>query len=359
MFKALVLGLALGLIALDASAQRSDPVLFVSNRDSNAQIYRMQADGSGQRALTRGPAENTEPAWSPDGSRIAFTSYRDGNGEIYVMDADGSRQTRLSSHASADNAPAWLPDGRIVFRSMRNRWSNFYVMNADGSGVQALTADEVDKGPPLVSPDGRHIAFVAHGPSGSSDIRVMPAAGGPARDLTSALSKNPKSAPAWSPDGSRLAYVESKGVALNVMVVGADGDNAAAITDNAYTNAHPVWSPDGRHIAFVSGREGTRTEMARGDIYVMAADGSAAINLTRHPGEDNFPAWAADGSAIYFVSLRDGNAQIYAVPWQGGQATRLTRNAGHDLVIRPLAASAASAQPDEAAHAAVQHRHMP
>lgn len=359
MSKALALAIVLCSFAPGAFADGADPVLFVSNRDSNAQIYLMQANGSGERALTQGPAENTEPAWSPDGKRIAFTSYRDGNGEIYVMQADGSRQTRLTAQPSADNAPAWLPDGRIVFRSMRNRWANFYVMNADGSGVSALTGDEVDKGPPLVSPDGRRIAFVAHGPSGSSDIRVMPSGGGEAKDLTAALSKSPKSSPSWSPDGKRLSYVESKGVALNVMVIGADGDNAARITDNAYTNAHPVWSPDGQRIAFVSSREGTRTEMARGDIYVMNPDGSGATNLTRHPGEDNFPIWAADGSKIYFVSLRDGNAQIYAVPWQGGQAVRLTRNAGHDVMIRPLAATAGSGPSTRADHAAVQPGHMP
>ena len=73
-------------------------VMFVSNRDGNSQIYLMNSDGSEQRPLTRGPEENTEPAWSPDGTQIAFTSYRDGNADIYVMDGDGSIQ----------NAPAGI-----------------------------------------------------------------------------------------------------------------------------------------------------------------------------------------------------------------------------------------------------------
>jgi Tol biopolymer transport system component len=169
------------------------------------------------------------------------------------------------------------------------------------------------------------------------DIFVQSTAGGEARDLTGALSKNQKSFPSWSPDSKRLAYVEAKDLTLNVKVIDPDGGNPGKITDNAYTNAFPVWSPDGRRIAFVSSREGTRTEMARGDIYVMNADGSNAVNLSRHPDEDNYPAWSDDGSSIYFVSLRSGTAQIYAVPAGGGETKRLSRSDGHDLMIRPAA----------------------
>jgi len=95
-----------------ALAEASGTILFVSNRTGNAQIYTMNGDGSVQRALTSGPEENTEPAWSSDGKRIVFTSYRDGNAEIYVMNADGGSQKRLTTDTLADNSPAWTPDGR-------------------------------------------------------------------------------------------------------------------------------------------------------------------------------------------------------------------------------------------------------
>jgi len=320
-----------------AAADATGPVLFVSNRGGNAQIHAMRADGSGDHALTRTPQENTEPAWSPDGQRVAFTSYRDGNAEIYVMNADGSQQQRLTQHETSDNAPAWTPDGRIVFRSMRNRWANYYVMDADGSHLKPLTDTPSDKGQPVLSPDGRWIAFVAHGEKGSAEIHVMPSGGGAIRNLTSALSRNEKSFPSWSPDSRRIAYVEAKDRALNIKVVNVDGSQPANITDNAYTNAYPVWSPDGQRIAFVSSREGTRTEMARGDIYVMNADGSGQVNLTQHPDDDNHPAWSPDGREILFVSLRDGPGQIYAVPAAGGPARRLTHSTGFDLMIRPPA----------------------
>jgi Tol biopolymer transport system component len=69
----------------------------------------MNADGSGQTRLTDDLALDTNPIWSPDGTRIAFQSYRDGNDEIYVMNADGSGQTRLTNSRREDHYPAWWP----------------------------------------------------------------------------------------------------------------------------------------------------------------------------------------------------------------------------------------------------------
>ena len=71
----------------------------------------MDADGSNQTRLTNNPASDAQPAWSPDGTKIAFNSDRDGNFEVYVMDADGSNQTRLTNNPADDGGPAWSPDG--------------------------------------------------------------------------------------------------------------------------------------------------------------------------------------------------------------------------------------------------------
>ncbi|UCC48931.1 MAG: PD40 domain-containing protein, partial [Gemmatimonadota bacterium] len=78
-------------------------------RDGNYEIYVMNADGSNPVRLTDNPAGDYEPAWSPDGTRIAFMSYRDGNYEIYVMEADGSNPARLTDNPAGDNHPAWSP----------------------------------------------------------------------------------------------------------------------------------------------------------------------------------------------------------------------------------------------------------
>jgi Tol biopolymer transport system component len=67
----------------------------------------MNPDGSGPTRLTTNPADDSDPAWSPDGTKIALQSDRDGNGEIYVMQADGTGQTRLTANPALDNFPAW------------------------------------------------------------------------------------------------------------------------------------------------------------------------------------------------------------------------------------------------------------
>ena len=80
-------------------------IAFETNRDGNFEIYSMNPDGSGQTNLTNNPADDTIPAWSPDGTKIAFTSFRDGNPEIYSMNADGSGQTRLTNSPALASPP--------------------------------------------------------------------------------------------------------------------------------------------------------------------------------------------------------------------------------------------------------------
>ena len=74
----------------------------------------MNADGSGQRNLTRHPGHDSAPAWSPDGRKIAFTTKRDGNFEVYVMNADGSGQQNLTRNPAPDRAPVWSPGRKVA-----------------------------------------------------------------------------------------------------------------------------------------------------------------------------------------------------------------------------------------------------
>jgi Tol biopolymer transport system component len=107
---------------------------------SHSDIYVMNADGSGTRKLTHNALQNAEPAWSPDGRKIAFRSTRNGNRDIYVMNADGSGKRNLTRNAAWDSRPSWSPDGRkIAFVSNRDGRLEAHVMNADGSGQRSLT----------------------------------------------------------------------------------------------------------------------------------------------------------------------------------------------------------------------------
>ena len=166
------------------------------------------------------------PVWSPDGRRIAFLSRRDGNKELYVMNADGSGQRRLTRDASISATPAWSPDGRtLAFESVRDGTTGVYVVNADGGGQRRLARNGHA---PAWSPDGRTIAFFS-GPK----IYLMNADGSEHRRLTKPVVGGRQRSLAWSPDGRKLAFLSQSGCGdfcFSLYVVGSDGSGLRNLT---------------------------------------------------------------------------------------------------------------------------------
>ena len=255
--------------------------------------------------LTNNSADDSNPAWSPDGARIAFDSDRDGDGEIYVMNADGTGVVNLTNNSAFDGLPTWSSDGtKVAFVSGRDPGNpEIYAMNADGTGAVNLTNDGWWDSEPAWSPDGSKIAFRSSR-DGNSEIYVMNADGSGVTRLTNNSATDGQ--PAWSPDGARISFWSTRDGGNEVFVMNADGTGVTNLTNNS-DGGGSAWSPDGTRIAFSSNRDGN------GEIYVMNADGTGARNLTNNSAADYEPTWSPDGTRIAFRSSRDGNNEIYVL----------------------------------------------
>jgi Tol biopolymer transport system component len=283
-------------------------IVFTSYRSGGGDIYVMNTDGSGVTQLTNDPAEDREPAWSPDGSRIAFVSYRGGSADIWVMKADGSGLTDLTTDLSFDDEPSWSPDGtKIAWRSNRAlKDAEVFVMNADGSSPIQITSHPGVDDEPSWSPDGAKLAIRRCNPNdgsktaGHCEIFVVNADGTNPIGI-GAASPGAKDDPAWSPDGTKIAY-RSYGVANapDIWTMSAtDGMARTNLSNDPDSNVDPAWSSDGTRLAYVRQPDNPprcrkpceRVNVGNGEIWVMNADGTGQVNITNNLAFDGDPDW--------------------------------------------------------------------
>ena len=265
-------------------------IAFVSSRDGVYSIYVMSADGKGERRLTEGEAPTgespsglfyeVEPAWSPDGTRVAFASRRRGNFDIYVMRADGAGTIRLTSAAADESSPSWSPDGkRIVYQ--RGNPSELWVMEADGSVARKLARLDASEHDPAWSPDGDWIAYqLRRLGTPLAEIHLVRPDGTGGRRLTTVRGQS--ASPAWSPDGGQVAFAAKPtgGRDYDIHTVRIDGARLRRITDSPVDEFEPAFSPDGSEIAF-----------DRGGAIAVVRPGDEVRELTDPDDNDGSPAW--------------------------------------------------------------------
>src|SRR6185436_10121734 len=239
-------------------------------------IWIVDVAGGEPRQFTRGSRRDTAPRWSSDGQWLAFVSEREkkGKGQLYVMPADGGEPVRLTDLRPGVTSPAWSPDGQwLAFVSRVGGWE------------EPADEDERERSKPpriidILRYKSNGVGFVYDRPQ---QIFVVPAAGGPARQLT----------------------------------------------EGSFENHHPTWAPDGQHVAFVSARHDERDEDSAADIFTVSVGGGAARQITRTMGPVSWPVYSADGRTVAYVGHDHPRAvsrhhRVYTVPAVGGAPRCLT-----------------------------------
>jgi hypothetical protein len=267
--------------AVDATGRR---IAFSRSGD----IWVMDADGDNARNLTASlGSTDREPAWSPDGTRIAFSrGIPDAGGfRIWAVDADGTNPTQVTSDAgsSGDFAPAWRPDGTRIAYTRVGPSSDIYTVDPSGGGTEVgYVVTNRTENHPSWSPDGSAIAFttnVADG-NGNEVYRQVGAAGTPTPVGSSPADDNN---PSWSPDGTRIAFTSNRTGSDQIWTVGSSGVEQAPV--NVAAGNQPDWGvrpagpapPEMGEVLNARALEGTVRVQLPGSKRFVAVDEAAAL----------------------------------------------------------------------------------
>jgi TolB protein len=234
-------------------------VVFTLRQEGNSDLYALSIGQSQPVRLTKHPADDRDPAWSPDGTEIAFSSRRDGNWEIYVLRLRDGAVRRLTFDTAYDGGPSWSPDGRwLVFESYRAGSLDLYLISSDGEqGPVRLTQHPAPDFSPVWSPGGRHIAFTSWR-SGNKDIYILSlddAADTAAYNVTATPGQSEDN-PSFSPDGAFLAYDDDSSGRTLVYALPLSDYKPAGEPVNHGQGHHPTWSPDGKALSFIHSSAG-------------------------------------------------------------------------------------------------------
>ncbi len=257
---------------------------FIQDRDTSDVWLLELSPGAVPSRLTTGREpmpwwEDTEPRLSPDGSTVA---YADG-GAVWLVPAGGGPPRRLLEGAGS---PVWVDDATLIVAIERGDASRLAVTATGDAWPRRLATshdglvEHGDEWAAAVSPDGREVAYVftPRADLNRSELRIARLEGGAVRAVTGTPRMQDR-APAWSPDGTTLAYVSERSGRWALHTVGADGSGERQLTTDDADYGEPAWRPDGERIAATRGvrnriglalvapADGTVTELAAGGTY--------------------------------------------------------------------------------------------
>ena len=268
-------------------------------------------------------------AKAPETPKIVFSSNREGNSEIYIMNPDGSDQINLTQHRAKDTSPIWSPTGeQILFTSDRGGIEDLYLMDPDGTNVRQVFKKLIGREHPTWSPDGKALAYHRFH---TFSIYIASSDGSDEEELTEGLS------PAWSPNGSEIAFMggkfellDGKPVVVNpkIQIINLQTHVEEDLPSEKIMMSHPAWGPDSTQIAFsgmIARDPVNKKAKPTIDIYVVNRDGTGLKKIAAGDvGRSLYTTWSPHGNALIYNKWVHDASQLFKIALEGGVPEQLT-----------------------------------
>ena len=341
---------------------RSGRIGFIRDTVDVRAVFSIRPNGTGLRRLTGPKCDAEGLAWSPSGRAFVVAC----SGRLWIYRADGKQRRRLRvrqprgavERAVSFEDLSWSRAGIAYAASSEGNDSDIRKMGAEGTNPRTLARSPLDEVEPASSPNGRWVAYVVVLRKHGGELYLLDTRARRVRRLT--RNRVPEWSPAWSWDGSTIAFERSG----DLYTMRRNGTGIHRLTATRRRETDPAWARDGR-LAFTADRsifvrqpDGAIQRLTAGEspawspddrliaftraggLYVMNADGSGQRQVTQVDPDnpDSSPTWSADGGTIVFargkarIEIQDWNGrefvlEIFSVRADGSGLTRLTRNA--------------------------------
>jgi tetratricopeptide (TPR) repeat protein len=310
--------IAKGSAAAQAPSATPQPIAPVATALPQGTVAPLSGGGNSQAPKLTPPAGPVNAsAGSPGKGRIYFPVY-DGQYRVYSANPDGSDRRLVTELASS---PAVGPDGKsMLFYSWESSQRGIHRIGTDGADDLHISLRAEDTLPSW-SPDGAKYVYATRAGLGGDinkrafTIRVASTGSKPRQDPAPLIEQ--AQYPAWGPENT-IAFRDCgfPSDICGLAIVNADGSGKTALTPSMNATA-PAWSPDGSRIVFMSNAAGNW------DLYTVSADGGSPERLTDDQGDDGLPVWSPDGRRIAFVTKRDGKWSIWGIDPDGSNEVKL------------------------------------